>query len=420
MNSEARRLTRIFIINQTLHWFMIGIVIPVITLFRIEKGLNLFEVGILGSISGGAIILLELPTGGLADAVGRKRVYILSLITIAAAGIILIAAPGVYMLGVGFLLLGAARALSSGAMDAWFVDEFYRVEEKSKLQSALARVNFFIPAGLGLAAFIGGWLPESLGRVMETRFGLTIYSANVAVLVPLAGIQMILTSLLVRETPDPDRAGNLMAGFRAVPKVLSSSLRYGIRDLSIFLLMLAGFAWGVGFSGLETFWQPQFRGVAGVRFEPLWLGFLTAGYFFAGSVGSLLSSRTVAWCRGRNTLSLFILRLVQGVFFIFLSIQTGIAGFSVFYILVFLFNGAQNPTQMAVFNGLVPGKERSTLLSFQSLFLQLGGLLGSLIMGYVAEMVSIPRAWWIGAGVLLLSSVLFLFVREKPDDTIEE
>lgn len=32
MISEARRLTRIFIINQTLHWFMIGIVIPVLTL----------------------------------------------------------------------------------------------------------------------------------------------------------------------------------------------------------------------------------------------------------------------------------------------------------------------------------------------------------------------------------------------------
>jgi predicted MFS family arabinose efflux permease len=303
-------------------------------------------------------------------------------------------------------------------MDAWFVDEFYRVEERGKLHAALAQVNFFIPAGLGLSALLGGWLPESLGAVFERSFGITIYSANVAVMVALAGVQLFLTQILVRETPDPERTGNLLTGFRTVPQVLSRSIRYGIREVSVFLIMLAGFAWGVGFSGLENYWQPRFRGVAGERFEPLMLGLLTAGYFFAGSIGSLLSSRAVRWFRGNNTRALFGLRFLQGAFFIWLSLQTGIAGFSILYIIVFLFNGAQNPTQIALFNDLVPERERSTLLSFQSLFLQLGGLLGNLVMGYVAETDSIRRAWWIGAGVLLLSSVLFLFVRERTGDTM--
>ena len=36
MTGPARRLMRIYILNQTLHWFMIGVVIPVSTLFRLE------------------------------------------------------------------------------------------------------------------------------------------------------------------------------------------------------------------------------------------------------------------------------------------------------------------------------------------------------------------------------------------------
>ena len=68
-----KTLVFVFSLNQTLHWFIIGLIIPVMALLQLEKGLNLFQIGITAAIYGGTVIALELPTGGLADAIGRKR-----------------------------------------------------------------------------------------------------------------------------------------------------------------------------------------------------------------------------------------------------------------------------------------------------------------------------------------------------------
>jgi DHA1 family quinolone resistance protein-like MFS transporter len=52
---------------------MIGIIFPVLSLAIIEKGLDYFQLGILMAVYSGVTVLLELPTGGLADSIGRKR-----------------------------------------------------------------------------------------------------------------------------------------------------------------------------------------------------------------------------------------------------------------------------------------------------------------------------------------------------------
>jgi DHA1 family quinolone resistance protein-like MFS transporter len=70
-----KKLLCVFGLNQTFHWFIIGLIIPVMALLQLEKGLDLFQIGVVGAVWGGTIMLLELPTGGLADAIGRKRVY---------------------------------------------------------------------------------------------------------------------------------------------------------------------------------------------------------------------------------------------------------------------------------------------------------------------------------------------------------
>ena len=60
-----RKLLFVFTFNQTIHWFIVGLMIPVIALFQMEKGLNLFQIGINMALYSAAVILFELPTGGL-------------------------------------------------------------------------------------------------------------------------------------------------------------------------------------------------------------------------------------------------------------------------------------------------------------------------------------------------------------------
>ncbi len=53
---------------------------------------------------------------------------------------------------------------------------------------------------------------------------------------------------------------------------------------------------------------------------------------------------------------------------------------------------------------------RSTLLSFQPVMFQLGGLCGSLVIGFLAKTYFIPSAWTAAAVILLLSSVAYLLL----------
>lgn len=417
---NKQQLLKIFIINQTFHWFVFGLIVPVIALLQLEKGLNLFQIGISMAICSGTIVLLELPTGGLSDTIGRKKVYLISLMIKFGAAFVLLIAQDFQAIILGFLLWGMARAFSSGSMDAWFIDEFHLIDPKGNLQEALATVGIFIPIGLALGALLGGFLPMSLGRITNQIPRLGIYSSNLIAILFFVIIQYLLTSKLIIEEIPPERKSGFISGFKLLPEVISTSIQYGIKNNIIFLLLLSTFALGVGFSGLETFWQPQVKNILGSDSQTWIFGALTAGYFFAGSLGNVLITPLCKLFKNNYSLVLFFLRFFMGVLFFILALQNKIAGFTIFYLTFFLYNGMSSAPHATIFNYQIPSEKRSTLLSFESLFLQIGGLLGALIMGYISNSFSITIAWFIGSAILVLSCFTYLFLFLSKQGIIEQ
>lgn len=407
---SKQHLLKVFTFNQTFHWFIIGIILPVITLLQLEKGLNLFQISISMSIYSATIVLLELPTGGLSDTIGRKKVYLISLIFNFSAASFLLFARNLQITILGFFLLGVGRAFSSGSLDAWFIDEFYLINPKGNLQKALSRVGIFIPIGLAAGSLLGGLLPMNLGRITHQLLGLGIYSSNLIIILILLIIQFFLTSKMIIEEIKSELKSDFISGLKLLPAVLSTSIKYGIKNKIIFMLLLSTFAWGLGFSGLETFWQPQVKDILGSDSQTWIFGVLTAGYFLAGSFGNLLITPLCTLFKNNYLAILFFIRLFMGTLFFILALQNKITIFAIFYLTLFLFNGMNNAPHASVLNSHIPTEKRSTLLSFESLFLQIGSLLGILIMGYIAHSLSITIAWFAGSSILLLSSFTYLFL----------
>jgi DHA1 family quinolone resistance protein-like MFS transporter len=185
--------------------------------------------------------------------------------------------------------MGMARALSSGCMDAYFVDAFDALEMPGELQRFLARVGVFVP--LSLAA--GG--------------------------------------------------------------------------------LLGSAAWGVAFAGLEQFWQPYVDGFTMSESPTRLFGYLATGYFLVGSLGALASSRLFLAIGTRYGATVGALRFAMGALFVLLSFTGKVPLFAAVYLALFFLNGVNDSPEQAMFNARVPSSARSTLLSFQSLFLQLGG-----------------------------------------------
>ncbi|WP_090580051.1 MFS transporter [Paenibacillus sp. OV219] len=399
--------------HQSLHWFIIGLILPVSSLFMLEKGLNLQEIGLVFAVSSGAVLLLELPTGGLSDVLGRKRVYQLSLLFLLGAVVLVMLSWNLISLLLGYVLFGAARALSSGSIDAWFVDEFNRLEPGGDLNSKLAKANIYIPLAMGISALAGGVLPDWLGSY-TTHFGAGIYSINFIAMALMIMLQYVLTARLVVEKVHTSRSARMTDGFRQLPQLVSDSVRYGIKQTAVFMLLLATFAWGFAFSGLETYWQPQVKGILGAGSATWQFGLLTAGYFISASIGGLSTSPVARWLNVPFRTLLLIARVLLGILFLVLAAQSGALGFTVFYFVLFMTNGMVSAPDATLFNEQLDESNRSTMQSMSSLFLQLGGLIGSVVHGYIAQNASISITWYIAGGVLIASG--FLYMNVRPSD----
>lgn len=407
------RLLTVYILNQTGHWFIVGLLVPVITLLQLDKGLDLFQVGITGALYAGTTLLLELPTGGLADALGRKRVYLSSLVATFLGVITVAVGRGFWQIAPGVVLWGIGRALSSGTIDAWFVDEFHRLAPEGNLQQATALANVFIPIGICVGSLLGGVLPMTLGPLLANVGRLGVYAVNPLVKAVFLIVQFILTIVLVREPiPEAGRPG-MAAGLRMFPRILATAVEYGIRNRVVFLLLLTTLAWGFSFAGLESFWQPRVKTIMGAGTRTWIFGLLSAGYFLAGSLGSLLITPLCRLFRDRYELVLFLARSLMGGLFLVLALQQGILGFSLFYLVLFMANGMGNSPHAAIFHREVPGETRATMLSLDSLCLSAGALLGSLLLGFLAGSYSIPASWFVGAGVIGTSGLLYLLVLQR-------
>ena len=411
----AKDLVFVYAFNQSVHWFTIGLIFPVLILIILEKGIDIFEAGIAVAAYSATTIMLEIPTGGTADIIGRKRVYMISLSVLFLAGLALLMSWDFATIMFAVVLNGAARALSSGTIDAWFVDEFKRLHPDGDLQASLAKAGVFIPAGIGIGSLVGGALPSLSERIDVSDWGLGHFDLNLLAFMGMAAVQALLTHVLVIESFERDKKAGPAISLRGLSGQVSTSVRYGVKNRVVFLLLVAIAVFGFGISSVELLWQPRLQEIMGDSMKTWVLGVLAAGYFFSSSVGNLLSPRTCRLLKNSYPATLALFRVAIGLVLLLLAMQEGILGFALFYFMMFLFNGISDSPHATLFNNEIPRKVRSTLLSFQSVMLQLGGLCGSLSIGFLAKTYSIPTAWTVAAVVLLFSSLAYLtLMRAKP------
>ncbi|MFC7763158.1 MFS transporter [Catellatospora bangladeshensis] len=113
---------RRYVAISFLTWLPVGLYLAPMVLLMLERGLSLGEVATIGAVYSVAIVVLELPTGGLSDVLGRRPVLLASAAT-GLGGLLLLGLGGsLWPLAASAMLRGVARALSSGPAEAWYVD----------------------------------------------------------------------------------------------------------------------------------------------------------------------------------------------------------------------------------------------------------------------------------------------------------
>src|SRR4029079_3031010 len=136
---DAGTARRRYLLLTALRWLPVGLMMPIFVLVPLGRGLTLTEIGVVFAAQGLVVLALELPTGGLSDALGRRPVLLIaSGVGIVSLALLPVAASDAMFI-VAMVLQGVYRALDSGPLEAWFVDATLAADLNAEIEHSLGR-----------------------------------------------------------------------------------------------------------------------------------------------------------------------------------------------------------------------------------------------------------------------------------------
>jgi len=190
---------------MSLH-FIGGVLIP---FFTDWGGIRFFQVMVLQAFFVFSVFLLEVPTGAVADHLGRKVSLILAAVTNGIAVLVYASTPSFSVFLVGEFLWATSFALASGADEALLYDSLKQMNEEDRSKKTLARFRSFELSAYMVAAPIGSAIASFVGLRQTMLF---------------MSVPFLLAFLLAFTFEEPAHAGSKEA--RGYLETLTGGLRY--------------------------------------------------------------------------------------------------------------------------------------------------------------------------------------------------
>ena len=403
--ADLRSIRRRFYLLLTLRFVPTGLFVTVFVLLMLERGLSLAQIGLGTAAQGVVMLFLELPSGGLADALGRKPVLILATLFSIAAMSLLLVADTVWLLAIVSALQGVFRALDSGPLEAWFIDASIAADRDVDIERGLSRQNVVICTSIGLGAMLGGLIGSTDG-VFEVNP--LVVPIALGLVLQVVGLVAIIT--LMHEV----RAGSGWAAARqsiaTVPDVIRGAVRLIHASSLLTALVVAELLWGFGMIAFEVFLPPRLAEVSGgVEEATRLLGpAITVAWVLSG-VGAACAPWLVR--RFGSAVAGCTLRFVQGGTVVAMGLAAGPAGLIVAYLANYWAHGATAPVHYGMVHRAVEASHRATVVSANSLTSQVGGAVSGILLGALADATSITTAMLVAGVVLAAAGPLYLVGR---------
>jgi MFS family permease len=345
------------------------------TIFLLDAGLSNFEAFAANAYFTAGMVVFEIPTGVVADRWGRRASFLCGTLTLAAT-------TGLYVLlwqlhsafvwwAIVSVLLGLGFTFFSGATEAWLVDALTATSFDGQLEGVFARGQVVTGAAILSGSVAGGYLAQltNLGVPYLVRTGILIGT-------------FVLALIMMHDLGfTPARGDRPMA---EVKKIVHSSVEHGLKVPAVRAIMLAGMFTG----GIEIYvyyaLQPHLLNLWG---DPTAYGIAgLAAAVIAGAqiVGGLLTPRIRRAFR-RRTSALLLLAALGVAMLTLIGLTDNFWVVIVLITLWELMSYAGLPIREAYLNGMIPSQQRATILSFDSLMNNAGGIVAQPALGKSAD-----------------------------------
>ncbi|HET9858379.1 MAG TPA: MFS transporter [Nocardioidaceae bacterium] len=393
---------RRFLVLTAFRWLPVGLLVPVFVLLPLERGLSLSEIGLAASLQGLVVLALELPTGGLADSLGRRRVLLVAGVVGLVSIALFLRAQEPAAFAVAFALQGAYRALDSGPLEAWYVDASLAADPHTPIERGLSASGVVLGVAISAGALASGGLIAlgDLGPLDALELPVVV-----SLVIQVAGLLAVAALMTEVRATTGLRAGLRAAG--QAPRAIADGVRLLRGSRVLMAIVAVELFWGFGMAAFEGLFPVRLSEIVG---DADLAAAITGPASSAGWLASAAGAACMPWLGRRIGIapSAALMRVVQGLAVAGMGFFAGVAGVVAAYLACYAIHGASNPAHMTLLHRQVDGPNRATLVSVNSMAAQPAGALGVIVLTSIAEGVSVTWAMYVAAVVLALAAPLYL------------
>ena len=371
--------------------------VPFLVLYFRSLGMNASQIGFLMSAWPLAALLLEVPTGAIADLWGRKVSVIAGYCAEGIFCALLFFVDSHILVFALFFLIGSARTLASGAQEAWAVD-LLGAQNRGDLSSRFfTRYHSLFNLAFVLSGLVGS-------------LAVYLWGLKAIWMVTAASYFISATILLMAEEEFEPQRATFTGALKGVWRQTFQTAAYAWQEKSVALLYTISFL--IAMSGIfrsMITWTPF---LDKFQYPEEAFGYLWSAMNVLGIVAPLLAYRMLRRIRPRIALIwLSVITLAYGFFIL----ATGSLIMLLVLILVsaFIFD-VRMPITRVFFHRFIPTRIRSTSGSFEQMLNSGARMISFPLVGILIDTIGAQNTVFISTLFMIPVIGLYMFIRETP------
>jgi len=355
---------------------------PILTLFLLNKGLNFTQILTLQSISAVGVVLLEVPTGAVADLIGRKLSILLGSLSIALSLLIYIYGTNFLAFAVAELTFSLGMSFKSGADTALLYDTLKSLGQEKNYKHIQSKCFSLALLAQAPGCIIAGY----------------VFKINDDLPMLISFCFMIITINITLFFKDI----KLFQDTTSKPSYLSQIVHSGkfiISHAKIKAFVIFSMLFNIFFRAGFWFFQPYMKEV---NIDIVYFGYIFALFNIVAAFSSHMADKFTKKTKGKTLISLGILLLLS---FILMGLTHIWIGF-IFILLQQIARGLYRPIMMSYINKHIPSEKRATIISFESLLKNLTVAITLPFIGMLMDNTTIFNVHLILSLILLVCLIM--------------
>ncbi len=346
------------------------------------QGLSLWQIGVIEGIFHATSLLSEIPSGALADLLGRKNVMIAGRICGVISSMFMLFSDHFWQFGIGFVFAAWNYNLLSGSEEALLYDTFLALGEEKKYFKTNGRLNFVVEVSQGISVFIGGLLSEYS----------YVFCYLAAAFVEILSVLVCCFMKEPERTQEKEQKISVREHFVVTYRILKGNRE--VLHILFYYSVLFAFYTSLFFYSQQFYYERGFGRAA--------ISLILLGMGVCSCLGALFSERL---CRLMGKRACYLGGIMIAAGMIATAGRTAAVSFAGFGLSSF-FNAMLYPLQSEELNSRIPSGQRATIISVSSMFFSVVMIVLFPLIGWAGDMAGLQDVVWMaGAGLLVFHIV---------------